>query len=259
MGVKMLRIEQTILLFLLSFWMTTVNAASLTVDSIGGFWSNPVTTSGPAGPVTGAGTSKIQWGVAASKSTTQSAYRFAGAGPVTRTAPGAFLLGQFTHTNGTIWTSSTQLASGNLKVGISGNAGGKAFSLQSTFRFTHNETLNPSLACPAGPLRPCGDLVNISLLSGAPLVIIQGQTIYSLLIDGFVRSLGGPVVTNLLTLENTQQSLYLQARLLTRTLPPPPPPPPPPPAPVPLPAGGALIGTALALLGLIRGIARRRR
>lgn len=227
---------------------SAVQAATLTINGTTGTWGNSVTSSSPTyGRLTGNGTSSLRWGVAASSQTTRSGYDFASTGPVTQTTAGSFLLGKYTHTNGTIWTSSTQLSRSDLTVGVSGTANGQAFKLQSIYRVFHKETQNAVGVCPSGTPRPCGDLITLKLLSGAPLVITQGNTIFTILIDGFVRSLGGPIVTNLLTPENQKRSLFLQASLQVSTIPPP---------PIPLPAAGFVM---LGALGALAAIRRRRR
>ena len=98
-------------------------------------------------------------------------------------------------------------------------------------------------------------MVTIASLVGSPLTITQGNSIFTLMIDGFVQALGGPIVTSFLTPELMTKSLYLQASLSVTDLPPPPPPPPPP-SPVPLPAGGLLLVGALGAIGALR---RRKR
>lgn len=224
-------------------------AATLTIDSTAGSWTNVATSDGPTGPLTGAGTSKIAWGDPAKKTTLQSSYEFNSTGPVTQSSPASFLIGQFVHTNGYIWAVSTQVDQADLDVSVSGTADGQAFSLSSVFRFIHDETANEAKKCKRGGKNPCGDTVNISTISGAPLVITQGSTIFTILIDGFVQALGGPVITSFLTPELQQTPLYLQASLQIGTAPPPP-------SAVPVPAAGLLLAGALGAVGLIR---RRRR
>ncbi len=230
-------------------------AASLTIDGTTGTWTNPVTTSGPTGPLAGTGGSTISWGVPALGTKLQSSYGYANTGSVTQTSAGSFLIGQFTHTNGTIWASSTQLHTADLNVSVSGTADGQAFSLSSSFAFSHDETLNEASTCAGGGPRPCGDTVGISLLTGAPLVITQGNTIFTIVIDGFVQSLGGSVISAFLTPELAKTPLYLQASLSMTTLPPPPPPPP---ASVPVPPAGMALVAALGALGALRARRHRR-
>ncbi len=224
-------------------------AATLTIDSTTGSWTNVATSAGPTGPMTGAGTSKISWGAPAKKTTLQSSYEFNSTGPVTQTSPASFLIGQFVHTNGYIWAVSTQVDQADLDVSVSGTADGQAFSLSSVFRFIHDETANEAKKCKAGGKNPCGDLVKVSTVSGAPLVITQGSNIFTILIDGFVQTLGGPIITSFLTPELMQTPLYLQASLQISTVPTPP-------SEVPLPAAGLLLAGALGAVGLAR---RRRR
>lgn len=225
-------------------------AASLTIDGTTGTWTNPVTKSGPTGPLAGNGSSTISWGVPALGTKLQSSYGYTNTGPVTQSSAGSFLIGQFTHTNGTIWASSTQLRTADLNLTVSGNADGNAFSLNSSFKFAHDETLNEAKTCAGGGSRPCGDTVGISLLTGAPLIITQGNTIFTIIIDGFVQSLGGAVITNFLTPELAKTPLYLQASLSMSVVPPP--------AQVPVPAAGAALVAGLGALGALR-LRRRRR
>lgn len=229
------------------------DAATLTIGSITGTWNNVTTVAGPTGPLTGTGTSKISWGAPAGARNTQSSYNFKSSAPSTHTASGSFLIGEYVHTNGVIWANSVSILTSRLAVNLTGTADGQAFSLASLFGMTHNETLN-SAACPTGQ-RPCGDLVTIATLSGAPLTITTATNVFTLMIDGFVSQLGGAIVTNFLTPEAQARSLYLQASLTVQAINTPPPPPPPPPA-VPLPAGAVLLAGALGGLALIR---RRRR
>jgi hypothetical protein len=240
------RLGAILLAVVLSLSLTEAVAATLTVDTIDGTWGNSRTSPTNWGKLTGEGTSSIRWGVAASGNTTRSGYDFAQSGGITQTGAGSFLLGRYTHTNGTIWTPSTNLKRSDLSLNLTGTANGQAFSLSSSFRLAHDETPNKGV-CPRGTSRPCGDLITISQLTGAPLVITQGTTVFTILIDGFVRKLGGPIITSLLTPENRKRSLYLQASVQVTTLPPP---------EVPLPAAAYLMAAGLGALALLR---RRRR
>lgn len=245
MGVKMKQVFGAIALAASLLMASQGWSATLTINNTTGIWSNPVTTSGPTGALQGVGTSTIKWGVPGRNTKLKSKYAYKNTGPVTQTSSGSFLIGQFTHTNGTIWASSTQLRGANLNLSLSGAADGQAFSLNSVFNFLHDETPNAATVCGAGGTNPCGDQVNISLLSGAPLVITQGSTIFTILIDGFVRSLGGTVVSSFMTPELAQTPLYLQASLSISSVPQPP-------SSVPLPAGGLLLIGAIGVLGALR-------
>lgn len=216
-------------------------AATLTVDSVSGAWTNPVTTNKTWGAITGVGTDDIAWGIPWSTIDQRSTYDFDGGTPVTATTPTTFLIGSYTHENWTIYSSSDRLLQADLAVNVAGFAGGLAYSLLSAFTFTHDETLN-NAACPAGT-NPCGDLVTVTNTTSGSTVITVGNTIYTLIIDGFVQALGGPVVTSFLTAERQATTLYLQARLDITTIPP---------TPVPLPASGLVLGAALGGLYIVR-------
>lgn len=226
-------------------FLTGAQAATLNVDAISGAWSNPVTTNKTWGALTGVGTNTVSWGIPWSRQDRRSSYTFNRGTPLTATTPGTFLIGAYTHNNWTIHSTSDSLRKGDLAVNVAGTAGGIAYSLLSAFSFTHNETLNNAI-CPTGT-NPCGDLVTITTKTNGSTVITQGNTIYSLIIDGFVDALGGPIITSFLTGERQARTLYLQARLDIATIPP---------TPVPLPATGAAMGLAIGALALLR---RRRR
>lgn len=236
--------------FVLGSLTLQAEAATLTINGIGGTWSNVGTVAGPTGPLTGVGTSTIKWGAPALGTTQQSAYTFKPATSSTYTTSGSFLIGEYVHTNGIIWARSTSITSSRLGVSLTGTADGQAFSMQSLFGMSHNETLN-NASCPQGS-RPCGDLVSIATLFGAPMVITNATSIFTLMIDGFVTTLGGPIVNSFITPEGTTRSLYLQASLTIQTVNSPPPPPP----PVPLPGAAVLLAGGLGGLALLR---RRRR
>lgn len=220
-------------------------AATLTINGISGTWGNVATVSGPTGALTGSGTSNIKWGAPALGTTMQSGYNFKASGASSYTTTSSFLIGEYVHSNGIIWTASTQLASSRLNVSMSGTADGQAFSLSSLFGMIHNETQN-NAPCPQGQ-QPCGDVVSIANLFGAPLTITTATSIFTLMIDGFVQQLGGPIVNSFYTPEGQSRSLFLQASLTIQAVNTPPPPP-----TVPLPAGAALLAGALGGLALVR-------
>lgn len=226
--------------------LSAASAATLTVDGIGGQFVNTKSANIAKGALKGVGTGTIDWGTPWTKADTKSSYTFAGS-PTSQSQTGAFLIGSYTHKNGTIGSLSDSLKSTDLNVSVSGLAGSIAYSILSAFSLTHNETLNYT-GCPAAQ-KPCGDLVTIANKTQGSVSITDGLSIYQLLIDGFVESLGGPIVTSFLTAENKSKTLYLQASLVLTTTPPPP-------APVPLPAGGVALLSGMAALAVLR---RRRK
>jgi hypothetical protein len=235
--------------------LASVQAATVTVNPVGGSWSNPAHNQGTAG-VTGIGTGTLAWGSPAPWST-KSSYNFSAGSAVTSTTPGAFLVGSYTHKNGTIRASSAWVGGATLNLNVSGAINGQSYSFANSFRFSHDETLNAARPCAGGDPKNCGDLVSIASLVTTPFTVTQGNSIFTLLIDGFVAALGGPIVTSFLTPEDKSKTLFLQARWQEQTIniePPPPPPPPPPPAPVPLPAAGFLLIGAIGAM-----VAARRR
>jgi hypothetical protein len=191
-------------------------AATLNVASITGTWSNVETTSKTPGALTGEQTDSIDWGVPVPGSF-RSQYSFVDTGSVSRSSPGAFLIGEYRHDNGRIWSYSQDLLYADLSLTLTGDFDGEAFTLANTFRFTHDETLNSARPCPKGPAGGlCGDIVSFTSLLAAPITFIRGDTIFTLAIEGLVASLGGGPVSDLLTAEGQRNSLYLQASLTSR-------------------------------------------
>ncbi len=228
--------------------VSVAHAATLTVDGIAGKFVNTKSLNVAYGALKGTGTNTINWGTPWTAADTKSSYTFAGS-PTTQSQTGSFLIGSYTHKNGVIAGRSDSLVSTDLEVSVSGLAGSIAYSILSAFSLAHDETLNYT-GCPAAQ-NPCGDLVTITNKTQGSVTITDGLSVYQLLIDGFVESLGGPIVTSFLTAENRSKTLYLQASLRLTTTPPPPPPP-----PVPLPAGGVVLLTGIATLAVVR---RRRK
>lgn len=227
----------------LGIWsvVSVAQAATLTVDGISGKFVNTKSLNVAYGALTGKGTNAIAWGTPWTKADTKSSYTFAGS-PTTQSQTGAFLIGSYTHKNGVIAGRSDSLVSTDLEVSVSGLAGSIAYSILSAFSLTHNETMNYT-GCPAAQ-NPCGDLVTIANKTQGSVTITDGLSVYQLIIDGFVESLGGPIVTSFLTAENKSKTLYLQASLRLTTTPPPP--------AVPLPAGGVALLTGITALAIVR-------
>jgi hypothetical protein len=238
----------TLLLWVAGLIAPAAIASTVSVSPVGGLWANPVYSRGTAG-VTGFGGSNIQWGRPAPWSV-QSKYTFTGGPAVTSSVPGAFLIAAYSHTNGTIYSSSARIAGADLDLTVSGSINGQGYSFANAFRFTHNETLNSANPCVAGGGRNCGDYVTIAALNTTPFTVTQGASVFTLLIDGFVTALNGPVVTSFLNPEGAIRTLYLQARwqeVITNANPDP--------DPVPLPASAFLI---IAALGGLTAARRRR-
>lgn len=223
------------------------SAATLTIDSVAGTWTDTDVVGGPRGAITGLGTDVLSWGVPV-RGSTRSSYDFDGLAPQTRTDSGFFLIGAFTHKNGTIWDYSQMAVGAELTVDVSGNLDGTDFAFNNVFSFTHFETPNAADPCPEGPTGNCGDLVTIASLVSAPITVVQGDTVFTLFIDGFVTELGGPILSHFLNSENRVRQIYLQGRLEVG------------PAPVPVPPSLAVMAAgfgALAGLGALRS--RRQR
>lgn len=232
------------------------SAATFDVNTIAGTFDDIVTTRPVRGALTGAGTDAIDWGTVANMGGGRSGYRFGGT-PVTATTSASFLIGTFTHINGTIWSNSQELRSTTLNVDIAGTANGTAFTTSTSVGLRHDETLNSAPVCAEGGSNPCGDSVGFSYGTGAPFTITSGDSIFTLLIDGFVKTLGGPIITSFLTPELMSGSVYLQASLVVSPTNTPPggnnPPGGPPGVPsVPLPMSGLLLLGGLGALGLTR-------
>jgi hypothetical protein len=250
LGVVVFRVSvlRTILVALvLGAWslVPSAQAAPLTIDTIGGIWENPIVSRGPKGLMTGNGTATIEWG-SPKRRLPKSGYLWNGGQPITVMNESSFLLGMYTHRNSVIRSKSQRVNQADLALNISGTLGGQVFNLANLFRFDHDETLNSERPCKRGRHRECGDIVNIVSLITGPIVIRQGNTVFTLLIDGFVETLGGPIITQFMTRERSFTNLYLQARLIVETDP----------APIPLPPAGLALMAGLAGLGLV---ARRRK
>lgn len=157
----------------------------------------------------------------------------------------AFTFGSFTHHNGAVWTNSATLNWVDFRIDIKGSVEGQDFSVSTLFRILHNETINPAQTCAAGGTQPCQDSVVFgdSLYESLPFVV--GTMEYTLVLDGFVQSLDGEIVTGFFTPEYTQNSAMLRARLESRELP-----------PIPLPAAGWLL---IAGIGGLAAAARKKR
>lgn len=159
-----------------------------------------------------------------------------------------FTFAKATHHNGEVWSNSATLHSVDFKVDIAGKIEGADFSLSAMFRLFHNETINPSQICPAGGSQPCRDAVLINGGVAESIPVIVGNMQYTLILEGLVGSLDGPLVTSFVTDEFKQNSAMFRARLKAEPINPPP--------VVPLPAAGWLL---IAGVGGLVVASRRRR
>ncbi len=209
-------------------------AASLTISSVSGVWQNDV----PDPAVSGEGTSSIRWGIPASQAG-RSGYDFAGAAPPPFTvADGtAFSLGTFTHQNFPIL--GTSLQSVDLVVTI--NVAGRATPINSTFAFSHWETVNnPPCPGPTGNTRTgCSDKVTATLNGSLSDTFTIGRTTYTFDVLGF--QVAGQTFTDFWTAEGQANSASLMGTFRATST-----------AEVPLPAGGGLLLAGLAALPALR-------
>lgn len=221
----------------LGLTISAASAASLSVTSISGEWTNIV----PASGITSVSPSEIRWGT--STGSGQSGYKFDAAGtPITPTEGVDFSLGEFTHFNNPI--TGTNLTSVDLKVTIGLDIGGTAETVISTFSFLHDETPNsPTLEnCKyPGSVTRCDDLVTATLNLSSTQSFFLGGVEYVFTVSGF--EVGGTTLASFLTAENATNTAQLKAKYVTKESV----------EVIPLPAAGWL------LLGGIAGLAAMRR
>ena len=179
-------------------------AGTLSITNVGGGWTNPI----PSNEVdlienkTGQLTDSIYWGYegwavylgsaeyqAQYFRANDSAYQFTPINPPDPLTPGtAFLLGEFVHLNRPLDWLYSSISSVEYAFNFSTN--GTPSALNSTFRFSHNETNNDS-PCPrnpvtnAGSVSECDDFVTVSNLALNALITLGGGEQYFFNLKGF--------------------------------------------------------------------------
>lgn len=213
------------------------SAASLTINSVTGAWSDAVPTSGVTIDNTG-GTGvavTARWGTPATSGGQQSGYDFTGAAPPAFVANEAtdFNLGTFVHQNWPIFAPS--LSSITLDVTINVQDYG---DITSQFLFTHEETTNTAGTCAYPSTTPCADKVTAVLNVGSSDSFNIAGVDYVFNISGFETGLGP--LDYFITQEGGANQAYLVGSFVTKA------------SVVPLPAAGWLLIAGLGGLAAIR-------
>lgn len=234
-----------------------LEAATLTIEPVGGVWSS--STSADGGAIDGVGSGSLAWGTPGF--TRQSGYRFEGRGGFSAQSGQSFSIGTFTHENFPIYGKGLSSASLQVSFQIAGLTG----PVSSTFSFMHTETSNGEATCADGGqngvgvnLAGCADRVGLAMNDGLTQRFEMGGMSYTLEVLGFQHD--GAFVETLWTEEDNAKEAELIARFTAQALPQKPiPPVAAPPVPeVPLAGSGLFFATFLLGLGGIGAVGKVR-
>lgn len=211
-------------------------AASLTLNSVTGSWTNPIGGTS----INGLGTDEIRWGTPALFGSEQSGFKFDSAAPpsVIIETETNFLLGTFTHFN---FPTTLGTFPNAVDLDVSLDIG----SIQN-FKYTFNidETPNgPFVTCPSFQVSntPCDDRITFGSGFTDQTFSIDGEE-FTLQLAGFSSTANSlNPISSLVTEENRASTAFLFGRITTPINPGPG-------TPVSTPEPGALIG--FSLLGL---------
>ena len=220
----------------------TAQAASLTIDTVVGAWSNANPAGTPVDNSTGPGddTVSARWGQPTTSGGSQSGYDFSGASSFSAVDNVDFVLGTFKHLNFPITGSA--LTSIQLAVAVS--VAGYASPIVSNFTFSHNETSNTPSACLPGSVSVCDDVVTATLNLASSDSFSLGGTDYVFTISGFEYN--GSIFDSFMTQEGMENTASLIGKFVAKdSL-----------SAVPLPATGLLLMGGFGGLAMLR---RRRR
>ena len=232
---------------------SVAQAASFSVTSVSGIWSNVQSNTPRTTRITGDGTSSIAWGGTRRRDRTQSGYSFDGKATSNLASGVDFDLGTFTHNNRPI-PPSASIRSATLTVAINVLIGSTTRTVETVLDFTHFETPNrpPRRGLCANAERNgvgvnsagCADRVTVAKnIASTNTYVIDGIT-YVLEITGL--QFEGKTFSEFWTREQAANAATLRARFTVTE------PPPPPPSPVPLPATLPMLLAGLGALALYR-------